>query len=122
MSASAFASQCGRRGWRRTFIGSWLRSAPKPECISAAALRARARRPMSAGQPLPSSQRSLAYSQIASESQTTRSPSCSAGTRRLGDQRATSAWNSGVSSSSRCSVKGTPWCRNSSQGRSDHEE
>jgi hypothetical protein len=31
------------------FIGQWLRSAPKPLCISAARLRARARAAASAG-------------------------------------------------------------------------
>jgi hypothetical protein len=69
------------------FIGQWLRSAPKPACISAHRLRARARRTRSAGQmPAPSGKAlSCRYSAMASVSQTTSKPSSSStGTRPAG--------------------------------------
>ena len=78
--------------------------------------------PRSRGQPWPSSQRSLAYSQIASESQTCTSPSCRAGTLPVGEWRPTSAANCGVSSDRRTSSKATPKWLSNSQGRSDQDE
>ena len=103
-------------------MGSCARSAGKPECISAAAQRASARASGSRGQPRPSSQVSLAYSQIASESQTTRPAWCSTGTLPVGERSGIARRNSSESSASRRSSKATPKCVSSSQGRSDHEE
>ncbi len=61
------------------------RRAPKPACISAHTERATARAEASSGQNPASGKRSARYSQIASESQTRRSPSCNTGTRPDGD-------------------------------------
>jgi hypothetical protein len=83
------------------------RSAWKPECISALIERAIARSLRSSGQPAPPAS-SLAYSQMAIESQMRRSPSSSTGTRPVGDQRPISARNCGVSSGSRTSWNGRP--------------
>ena len=85
MSLAAAASQPGTPGRRLQSMDSWLRSAEKPECISAAAERAAARGFGSAGQARPDNQRSFTVSQIASESQITSSPTCSAGTRPVGE-------------------------------------
>jgi hypothetical protein len=64
----------------------------------------------------------LTYSQIASESQTTRSSCRSTGTQRVGDSAPISALNRGESSGSRCSTKSTSKWRHNNQGRSDHDE
>ena len=56
----------------RAFMGHCERRIENPECISAHAARATARAARSAGQPRPAS--SHAYSQIASESQTSSAP------------------------------------------------
>ena len=53
---------------RRAYM--WVRSAPKPECISAATDRATARAARSAGHSLAAGTSSARYSLIASESQT----------------------------------------------------
>ena len=65
-------------------IDRCVRSAAKPECISAATERARARRPTSAGHRLPPAYCSLTYSQMAIESHTASAPSIRQGTRPLG--------------------------------------
>jgi hypothetical protein len=61
------------------FIGSSWRKAAKPECISAASERARARAARGLGHIGLSGKSSARYSIIASESQTTISPSCKEG-------------------------------------------
>ena len=65
----------------------WLRSALKPECISALAQRAQARAAGSAGQT--PACRSARYSTIARESHTTVEPSCRQGTLPVGEK----PWN-----------------------------
>lgn len=79
-----------------------------------------ARAPTSSGQS--PGWRSARYSQMASESQTT-SPSCSRhGTRPAGSRAKRSALPASAWSETRCSVKGRPASRSTSQGRSDQEE
>jgi hypothetical protein len=104
------------------FIDMSRRSAPKPACISALTDRATERAAASAGHSCWSGKRSLTYSQIASESHTLMSPSCSAGTRPEGDQAASCAAESGRYSGMRTSSKGMPAWRSSSQGRMDQDE
>jgi len=60
-----------------------LRNSTKPECISAAALRAQARAPRSVGQTAAWSQ--ARYSAMDNESHTTISPSIKLGTLPLGE-------------------------------------
>ncbi len=69
----------------RTFIGRWLRSAEKPECISALTARAMARAVPSAGQSFASGNISARYSQMARLSHTVRSLCFSAGTLPEGE-------------------------------------
>ena len=108
------------------FIGKWLRSAPKPECISAQTLRARARAFASCGQRCFSGKLSARYSAIASVSHTARSPSISTGTRPAGVTPASSVLNfdSGVNASKRIltSSNAMPACFSSTQGRIDQDE
>ena len=74
-----------------------LRSVAKPECISAATLRASARAPRPAGQASRAAGSSATYSQIASESQITRpSSAISAGTLPDGESSRIRAGDSGV--------------------------
>ena len=68
---------------RRSSSRQRLRNSPKPECISAAALRAQARVAEFEGQT--PACRSARYSAIASESHTTVSPSTKHGTLPLGE-------------------------------------
>ena len=77
-ATSAVTGTC--RSFARTFMCMVLRSAPNPERISAAMLRARARRARSSGHAPRAAGSSATYSQIASESQTVTSPSISTGT------------------------------------------
>jgi hypothetical protein len=109
-----------RRPVARAFIGQALRSAPKPACISAATARADARRRTSRGQPRPPAS-SEAYSQIASDSQTTRLPWISTGTRRVGEILPISASNSGVSRRNWLSANSSPRWRSRIQALSDQE-
>ena len=106
------------------FIGKWLRSAPKPECISAQTLRARARLLTSCGQSFLSGNRSATYSAMASVSHTARSPSTSTGTRPAGLMRASSVLNfdSGENASKRSftSSNGMPACLSKTHGRRWH--
>ena len=107
--------------------GQWLRSAPKPACISAQTLRARARAFGSAGHRPACGNFSARYSAIASVSQTTKpSSSISTGTLPAGVCRASACWNfeSAARLSKRIitSSKGMPAWRISTQGRSDHDE
>src|SRR5262245_48970030 len=107
-----------RRPVARAFIGQAARSAPKPECISAVSARATARSAASAGQPRPPAS-SEAYSQIAIDSQTMRSPWTRTGTRRVGENLPISDSNSGVSSGICCSSNARPRWRSSIQARND---
>jgi len=108
-----FCVQC----WRR---------APKPACISAQTLRARARAAVSAGQSCFSGYCSDTYSAIASVSQMTRSPSCSTGTLPAGLRPVMVCLNCELASKeskrTRTSSKGMPAWRMSTQGRMDQEE
>src|SRR5215475_15991671 len=69
----------------RNFIGKFSRRAANPECISALTERAVARALASDGHSFRSGNSSLRYSQIASESQMTVSPSIRTGTRPEGE-------------------------------------
>jgi hypothetical protein len=102
--SAATSSGISLRRSARMFIGNVLRSAVKPLCISAEIDRAdRACRAV--GRPQPRRRKALGrYSQMASESHTTRSPWRSAGTRPDGDWRLmrslVSPWRSGTTTSS----------------------
>src|SRR6185312_14745448 len=97
-----------------------LRSSPKPECISAAALRDHARAAASAGQtPLC---RSPTYSAMASESQTTLSPSIRQGTLPLGETLRYSRQLDSNPKGIKCSRNSMPNSRSSDHGRSDQDE
>jgi len=120
-TSAASAGDIGVRRLRAfAFMPQLARSAAKPECISAASDRARARTAGSRGQPRPAS--SQAYSQIASESQIRSSPSQSTGTRRAGLHPPICSLNCGVSSGNTTSSKSSARCFNSIHGRSDHDE
>ncbi len=95
------------------------RNAPKPLCISAAAERAHARAPASAGQT--PGRFSATYSTIASESHTVRSPSRRHGTLPLGEPPSLFAVKFAPKTCSR-SWNGMPSSVSRIQGRSDHEE
>ncbi|MNL03908.1 hypothetical protein D3C87_1244570 [compost metagenome] len=105
-----------------TFIGSWLRTLAKPECISAQTERASARAAGSAGQRAFSGKRSARYSEIDRESQTVMSPSTSVGTLPAGEYWAICAAKPGVPSRTGISSNAMPAWRSSSQGRSDQDE
>ncbi|MNT33827.1 hypothetical protein D3C72_1697730 [compost metagenome] len=108
--------------WASTFMGMAWRSAPKPLCICAASERARARALGSCGHKGAPLWRSAAYSQMASESHTAKSPSSSTGTRPAGDTAPSRRENSSVKRPSFCSVKGMPAARRAIHGRMDQEE
>ena len=84
MRATFLSAASESSAWRgsssRAMLHSWRR-AWKPACISAAAERPMARAMASSGQSFAAGNFSARYSQMASESQTTRSPSFKAGTR-----------------------------------------
>ena len=105
------------------FIGQWLRSAEKPECISAQTLRARARAwrrwPQLVGESFGP------YSTIASVSQTARPSSTSTAPARRGfrtETRLKSESASKLSKRTMRSSKGMPACLSSTQGRMDQDE
>ena len=109
------------------FIGKWLRSAPKPECISAQTLRARARAFASAATAACPGNVSARYSAMASVSQTAKPSSTSTGTRPAG----VSARSVGLERASRrrtqskrsiTSSNAMPACFISTQGRIDQDE
>ena len=107
------------------FIGQWLRSAPKPACISAHRLRARARLGAEAGQTPRPLNSSFSVSTMASVSHTAK-PSCNnTGTVRAGLTRATAKRKAEPSLKSKRSLissKGRPSWRISTHGRIDHDE
>ena len=109
------------------FIGQWLRSAPKPLCISAHTLRARARARGSAGQSCFSGNCSARVSAIASVSQTAKpSSSTSTGTLPTGFCAPTACLKaepaSKESNRTMTSSNGMPACVSSTQGRMDQDE
>ncbi len=108
------------------FIVQCVRSAVKPECISAHTLRARARCCRSRGHSGAWGNFSARYSQIASESQMAKPSSTSTGTRPPGLTCSTSCLNcelpSKESKRTLRSVKGSPACFISTQGRMDQDE
>ena len=97
-----------------------LRSAPNPECISAAAHRAQARAAGSAGHT--PGWRSARYSVMASESHTTVAPSWRQGTFPLGEMARKPPSGPGGPKGRSRSSKGMPRVRSSTHGRSDHDE
>jgi hypothetical protein len=98
-----------------------LRRCPKLECISAHAERANARAIGSSGH-MPGC-RSARYSAIASESQTTVSPSCRQGTRADGENARFSGFGSASPRSDTITSRnGAPDSLAMSQPRSDHDE
>ena len=108
------------------FIGQWLRSWPKPLCISAQMLRARARAAIERGHRPCSGKRSARYSAMASVSQTSKSPSCSSGTLpvglRVSMRRRKAEPGSKESKRTITSSNAMPACLSSTQGRIDQEE
>src|SRR5260221_3715303 len=106
----------------RMFIGMWLRRSRKPECISAAIERAKARAASSRGHTPICGCHSLSVSMMASESHTDCSARHSTGTRRDGDQRAMPASHSLERKRSLFSSKPMPSSFMRTQGRIDHEE
>ncbi len=120
--SAASAVDHGRTSTRsRTHIVISFRSAEKPECISAAMDRAHARATGSAGH-MPGC-RSARYSAIASESQTTTSPSCKHGHARRRRERA--IVRIGLHSPRSATItsrNGAPESFIASQPRSDHDE
>jgi hypothetical protein len=99
-----------------------LRSAEKPACISAASERASARAGFCLGQIGRPGNDSARYSTIASDSQTTTSPSTSAGHLPVGENFRISACVSGRRSATTVSSKGMPNCVIKIHGRSDQDE
>ena len=100
------------------------RMAWKPEAISALTARAMARAARSSGQRRASGKSSAAYSQMARDSQTTRSPCRSAGTLPEGEWGSMSfvRCSPGLPRGMSTSSKGMPaWVR-AIQGRMDQEE
>ena len=98
-----------------------FRRCPNPECISAQAERANARATGSSGH-MPGC-RSARYSAIASESQTTVSPSCRQGTRADGENaRFAGSGAASPRSETIASRNGAPESFVTSQPRSDHDE
>ena len=108
------------------FIGQAERSAWKPACMRAQALRARARARASEGHRPYCGKRSARYSAMARVSGTTRSPSISTGTVPAGltGRIVRLKLDSGPKPSKRTitSSKSMPAWRISTQGRIDHEE
>ena len=124
LSRQTSAPICGSAA--SMFIGQALRRAPKPECISAQMLRARARARASCGQSFLSANFSAAYSAIASVSHTAKPSSVSTGTRPVGLTLAMACLKaespSNESNRTITSSNGMPACRSSTQGRMDHDE
>jgi hypothetical protein len=107
------------------FMPKVLRSSPKPECISAQRLRARARWRRSAGHKAFSGWTSARYSAIASESQTAKPSSIRSGTRPVGASERRVFLKSEASFQSRrrrFSSNGMALCFISSQARRDQDE
>ena len=107
------------------FMPKVPRSSPKPACISAQTLRARARALASRGQSGLSGKRSARVSAIAMLSQIAKPSSISSGTRPEGASASIVFLNGESSSQPRrsfLSSKEMPLCFSSSQGRSDQEE
>ena len=92
----------------------------KPECISALTARASARRARSAGHSAGTC--SATYSQMASESQTTVSPSIRQGTLPEGECLRISLRVLPAYKRTPTSSKATPACLSASQGRRLQEE
>ena len=99
-TGAAFSFLANAGGWQKWFfvvlafaisgLMAWMLSRTprndwKPECISLAAARVRARKAGSAGHSFASGNFSARYSQIASESHTVKSPSFKAGTNPDGE-------------------------------------
>ena len=116
------------------FMGKWLRRAPKPLCMSAHTLRARARVGTLAGHSFLSGKDSATYSAMARVSHTARgwpvafrwALSSSTGTLPTG-LTLSMVWRkcepaSNESNRTICSVNGMPACVSSTQGRMDQEE
>jgi hypothetical protein len=103
-------------------IPSSLRSAAKPECISAETERAFALNARSVGHSFAAGAISARYSQMASESQTRTAPSVSAGTRPDGECGAIFAFVSGSSSVILISWNGMFATFAASHGRRDQDE
>eukprot|EP01139_Manchomonas_bermudensis_P020855 Amastigsp_a680092_21.p4 type:complete len:151 gc:universal Amastigsp_a680092_21:256-708(+) len=104
-----------------TFMERSVRTAEKPECISAETDIAKARAALSRGHASGAS--SAQYMQIASESQTTTSPWCRAGTLPVGENFLRSSTRSEPGPrATRTSLKGIPHALRRNQGRSDHDE
>ncbi len=108
------------------FMPHRLRRLPKPECISAQMLRARARSATARGQSCFSGKVSARYSAIASVSHTTRSPSTSTGTFATGLRAPMVFLNCDLASKESkrtiTSSNGMPACFMSTQGRMDQDE
>src|SRR5512132_4189953 len=104
------------------FIEQSLRRFMNPECISALMDRACARCDTSLGQRCLLGNFSCRYSQMASESQTVRLSSRSAGTLPEGENLRMFASVSGMSSATTVSSNGAEVICSASQGRRDHEE
>ncbi len=127
-SASMRWPICGRLA--STLNAKWLRSAAKPECISAVTERASARAAARSGHSCSAGKRSARYSAIASVSQIACGvPSitvCSAGTLPVGliPNRRRLNSESGANESKRtiASSKSMPAWRISTHGRIDHDE
>ncbi len=104
------------------FMGKWLRRAENPACISALTARATARASGSSGHIRAAGKRSARYSPIASDSQMTSSPWCSAGTRAEGEWRRMVVRVVASRSCTSTSSKLAPLSFSISQPRSDQEE
>jgi hypothetical protein len=109
------------------FMAQWLLRLPKPECISAQTLRARARACGSLGQRWWSGNFSASVSQMASVSHTEKpSSSTSTGTLPTGLMPSTACLKAEpVSNESKRSItssNGIPACLSSTQGRMDQDE
>src|SRR5689334_18829363 len=104
------------------FIEQSLRRFMNPECISALMERACARAAVSRGQRCLWGNFSFRYSQMASESQTVRLSSISAGTLPDGENLRMFASVSGMSSATTVSSNGAEVICSASQGRKDHDE
>ncbi|CFP58159.1 Uncharacterised protein [Bordetella pertussis] len=119
-ACAALRSMPGSRA--SIFMGMVWRKAPNPLCICAASDRARARARRSAGHSCASGWRSATYSQMASESQTAKSPSSNTGTRPAGVMACSRCVKASVSRPSFCSSNGMPAWRSASQARRDQDE
>ena len=120
MSAASSGDQGRTSSRSRTHIVISFRSAGNELCISAQIERAHARATGSAGH-MPGC-RSARYSAIASESQTTESPSCSAGTKPEGEKPRFAGLRPPPMSWTPTSRNGAPESFATNQPRSDHDE